>query len=53
MDGIPFRLSLRSTNNKENEDKAKAKSGEGAKRKPNPVKEKMGELKKKYNNFGL
>ena len=51
MDGIPLRITLRSSNNNENKVK---KTNQGFKpKKTSPIKQKMEELKKKYNNFGL
>lgn len=47
MDGIPLRITLRSTNNREN------KSRQPRERKQSKLKVKMEELKKKYGNFGL
>lgn len=47
MDGIPLRLVFRSTNNKENRRKPEKRV------RRSPLKSKMEELKKKYQNFGL
>ena len=46
MNGVPLRLTLRSTNNREN------KHVRPRERKQSPMKVKMEELKKKYGNFG-
>ena len=47
MDGIPLRLTLRSTNNREN------KRNKPKERKQSEMRDKMEDLKKKYGNFGL
>jgi GTP-binding protein len=47
MSGVPLRLTLRSTNKRENRD---VKPRE---RKQSKMKERMEELKKKYGNFGM
>jgi GTPase len=47
LDGVPIRLTLRSTNNREN------KRSHPRVRKQSEMRDKMEELKKKYGNFGL
>ena len=47
MDGIPLRVTLRSTNNKENKDR------QPVTRKQSAMRDKMEQLKKKYGNFGM
>ena len=53
MDGIPLRISLRSSNNNENKIKEQKNRKERKPKKVSPMKVKMEELKKKYDNFGL
>jgi hypothetical protein len=49
---VPFKITLRSTSHKENE--KKGRKGKVTKpKKGNPVKARMDELRKKYNNFGF
>jgi predicted GTPase len=46
MNGIPLRVTLRSTNNREN------KRASTVRRKKSKMQERMDELRKKYGNFG-
>jgi hypothetical protein len=47
MDGVPLRLTMRSSNNKENKRVTPKERGESK------LNKKMADLKKKYGNFGL